>query len=69
MINDKFNNLLAKIESQNPKVEREPIEKPEEKSGFNRDAALKKLYEESVQFKNSLSHLRTKLKGLNSQFG
>ena len=40
-----------------------------EKNKFNRDSALKKLYEESVQFKNSLSHLRTKLKGLNQQFG
>ena len=69
-INDKFNSLLAKIESQNPKIGgREPDEAPVEKNKFNRDAALKRLYEESVQFKNSLSHLRTKLKGLNQQFG
>ena len=35
---------------------------------YNKDKALKLLYDESVDFKNSLAHLRTQIKSLNAQF-
>ena len=43
-----------------------PAEEPD--SIYNKDKALKELYDESVTFKNSLAELRSNIKSLNSQF-
>mmetsp|Transcript_1980 Transcript_1980/g.2948 ORF Transcript_1980/g.2948 Transcript_1980/m.2948 type:complete len:97 (+) Transcript_1980:135-425(+) len=43
------------------------MQKPAEEE-YNKDKALKQLYDESVSFKNSLAQLRSKIKSLNSSF-
>ena len=35
---------------------------------YNKDRALKQLYDDSVDFKNSLAQLRSQIKALNGQF-
>ena len=71
-INEKFSQLLKKIDLQKkgqPEGTDEnepPQEEPE--SIYNKDKALKELYDESVSFKNSLAELRSNIKSLNSQF-
>ena len=76
-INDKFNDLIKKIECQrklheaknnaNGELDRENSE-TERPIGYNKDKALKLLYDESVEFKNNLSKLRSSIKTLNGQF-
>lgn len=74
-INDKFNNLIKKIENQR-KIDESQYDlfdgqfdkngKVEEK--YNKDKALKQLYDDSVEFKNTLAQLRSQIKTLNGQF-
>ena len=64
VINEKFNQLLNKIDNQQRKNEEGNKNKGEnvienEEEGFNKDRALKSLFDESVDFKNNLANLRT----------
>ena len=80
-LNDKFNSLLKKIENQK-KDEEYGIGRLHGGKGhhglgdgqdtnddeYNKDRALKELFDDSVEFKNSLAQLRSQIKTLNGQF-
>ena len=58
-INEKFNQLLEKIDLQKKKREDPKNEENEadlsNENLYNKDKALKELYDQSVEFKNSLA--------------
>ena len=66
-LNDKFYSLIKKIEKNNNEKEAKGEEKDDEQT-YNKDRALKELYDESVDFKNTLAQLRSNIKQLSSQF-
>ena len=66
-LNDKFNNLLSKIEKKGADgLDGEEDPNQTQKENYNKDDALKALYEESVDFKNRLAKLRGSIKTLNA---
>ena len=67
-LNDKFYSLIKKIEKNNNDKEAKGEEKDDDEQTYNKDRALKELYDESVDFKNTLAALRSNIKQLSSQF-
>ena len=74
-LNDKFNSLIKKIEFSKKQAnnldqdgENNNQEFMEEEEQYNKDKALKVLYDESVEFKNGLADLRSKIKTMNTLF-
>ena len=78
-INEKFNCLIKKIENQRKvddgqygqldgQIDKQNNDDGPQEDQYNKDKTLKQLYDESVDFKNSLAQLRSQIKALNGQF-
>ena len=70
-LNSKFNSLIKKIElskKQNADDDKDLQDENKGEDEYNKDKALKTLYDESVGFKNTLADLRTKIKHMNGLF-